>query len=389
MGLLRDEDAGRKKRREMVRLLSALIAKDTSDPPGNEYLAARVVKAFFTEHGIRYRTFEKEKGRTNIIGYIGSGKPRLMLACHMDTVPPGDGWISDPFKAKIRGDRLYGRGAVDDKGPLAGVLMAAAAVKKDELRLRGQVIIACVADEERGSGVGMDYLLSEGKVDAEYAIVPDTENQMHKIDIAEKGLLFLKVTSVGKQAHGSTPDKGVNAIWNMLQFLEVFRKYRMRFKRHRLLSPPTINLGVIRGGEAVNIVPAECSMRIDIRYLPSQRPGQIASDVIKMFALVRRKNRGAVFRLEILEDQKPVEVAADNELVRSIKRHVKAVMRTVPETIGISGTTLVKPLAANGITAVGFSAGKNISHTSNEYISISELIRFSKIIRLVCLDLLK
>jgi acetylornithine deacetylase/succinyl-diaminopimelate desuccinylase family protein len=372
---------------ETIKLLSDLIAEDTTNPPGNEARAADVVKRFFEAEGIAYRIFEKEKGRTNIIGYIGKGKPRMLLSCHMDTVPAGEGWDSNPFKARVDGDKIYGRGAVDNKGPLVGILMAAKTLKKVEASLRGQVIVACVADEEAGSKLGMKYLLDECGMTAEYAIVPDIEHELRKIDVAEKGLLFLKIISYGKQAHGSAPDEGINAVWNMLDFLEMLKKYKMKFKKHSLLSAPTLNLGVIKGGEATNIVPARCDAHIDIRYLPSQKSLDIISDVRKMLAVVKRRNRKAKFTLEVIDDQKPVAVEG-GALIDMIKRHVKAVTGKQAELIGISGTTLVKPLAAAGVTAVGFSPGKGLAHMSNEYISIKELVNFSEIIVLVCMDIL-
>lgn len=369
----------------MVKLLSGLLARNTANPPGNEFFAAEVIKEFFEREKITYRIFEKQKGRSNIIGYIGNGKPRLIIACHMDTVPAGDGWKSNPFKARVDGDKIYGRGAVDNKGPLAGMLIAGKILKKLESSLRCQVMLACVADEEMGSEFGMRYLLDSG-LDAEYAIVPDIEHELKKIDVAEKGLLFLKVTSLGRQAHGSTPEAGVNAVWNMLEFLGLLKKYRMRFRRHPLLSAPTINLGVIRGGEATNMVPAACEAKIDIRYLPSQKSSDIINDVKNMLAVAKRKNMKARFRLEVIDHQKPVAVEG-GALVRLIRKHVKEVTGKHAELIGISGTTLVKPLAEKGIVAVGFSPGKGLAHTANEFISIAELMAFAKILCLVCLDL--
>ena len=375
---------------ETIKLLSDLIAEDTTNPPGNESRVAGLVKRFFESLGIEYKTFEKEKGRANIIGYIGKGRPRLLLACHMDTVPAGEGWNSNPFKARVDGDKIYGRGAVDNKGPLAGILMAAKTLKSVEASLRGQVIIACVADEEAGSKAGMRYLLGECGLAAEYAIVPDIEHELRKIDVAEKGLLFLKVTSLGKQAHGSAPDEGVNAVWNMHEFLALLKGYekRMKFRKHALLSPPTLNLGIVKGGEAANIVPARCEAIIDIRYLPSQKSSDIISDVKRMLVGVTRKNKKAKFALDVIDDQKPVAIDGGNALIGMIKRRVVEVTGKKAELIGISGTTLVKPLAAAGVTAVGFSPGKGLAHMSNEYISLAELVHFSETIILVCMDLL-
>ncbi len=377
------------RRKEIIGILKDLISADTSNPPGNEWRAAKIVRNFFRKNGIPYKIFEKEKGRTNIIGYVGKGKPRIVIACHLDTVPPGDGWKTNPFKAEMKGDRIYGRGAVDNKGPLASVLISGKILKRFEKKLKGQVVLACVADEERGSKYGMRYLLEEGKIKGEYGIVPDIAHRMRKIDIAEKGLLHLKITSFGKQAHGSAPERGINAVWNMIEFLNLLRKYRMRFRKHTLFSGPTFNLGLIRGGTAANIVPGECEVLLDFRYLPSQSSKDILRDIREMFSKVREKNRKARFKLEIVDDQKPVEIEKDNILIQTIKKHAKHVIGKEPEISGLSGTTLVKPLVEKGIFAVGYSPGEDVAHKANEYVSIRELLNFSKILCYVCLDMLK
>ena len=221
----------------MVKLLSDLLARNTANPPGNEFFAAEVVKEFFEREKIAYRIFEKQKGRSNIIGYIGKAEAADYYRMPHGHGPGRRGMASDPFRARVEGDKIYGRGAVDNKGPLAGMLIAGKILKKLEPSLRCQVMLACVADEEMGSEFGMRYLLDSG-LDAEYAIVPDIEHELKKIDVAEKGLLFLKVTSLGTQAHGSTPEAGINAVWNMLEFLALLKRYKMRFKQHRCFRRP-------------------------------------------------------------------------------------------------------------------------------------------------------
>ncbi len=93
-------------------------------------------------------------------------------------------------------------------------------LKENESGLKRLFLLAGVADEERGSALGMEYLLDECGIHADYAIIPDVANNMQMIDVTEKGALFLEITSFGKQAHGSTPERGINAVWNMIAFLK-------------------------------------------------------------------------------------------------------------------------------------------------------------------------
>ena len=108
---------------EIVHLSTELIGANTTNPPGNEYLAVNIIKKYFDAHNIKYDIFEKITGRTNIIWYIGKGNPTLLVACHLDVVPPGDGWNTDPFKSVVKNGRIFGRGANDNKGQMASMLV--------------------------------------------------------------------------------------------------------------------------------------------------------------------------------------------------------------------------------------------------------------------------
>ncbi|MCR4289163.1 MAG: M20/M25/M40 family metallo-hydrolase [Candidatus Scalindua sp.] len=99
---------------------------------------------------MRYDTFEKVAGRTNIIGYIGKGNPTLLVACHLDVVPPGDGWDTDPFKSVVKNGRIFGRRANDNKGQMASMLVLAKFLKDNESRLNGSLLLIGSADEEKG-----------------------------------------------------------------------------------------------------------------------------------------------------------------------------------------------------------------------------------------------
>ena len=102
---------------------------------------------------------------------------------------------------------------------------------------------------------------------------------MNLIDVTEKGNLFLEITSHGKQAHGSRPEMGINAIWNMIILLECIKQLKFRRTVRPLHTPPTLNLGSIHGGTVPNIVPAICKAQLDIRYLPGDSADNIITDI--------------------------------------------------------------------------------------------------------------
>ena len=373
---------------EAIELLSRLIAADTTNPPGNERAAADVFEKYLAQDGIPCRRFEKEPGRTNIVASVGEGRPRLLVACHLDVVPAGDGWESHPFEARIEGGRIYGRGASDDKGPTAAALMAARFLKRHAPGLRGQFIVLGAADEERGSTVGLEWALAEKKVAADIAIVPDVAHNMRMIDVAEKGALFMEAVAYGKQAHGSTPERGVNAVLVMVDLLNALREMKLTAPPHRFLGPPTMNIGAIHGGTAPNIVPAKCSALIDIRYVPGLASEQIAVEVRKLAEAAAAKTPGARIEIVVHQDLPPTEVDPETPLVKLIQKHTLAMFGFEAQPFGMTGATLAKQLMAHGIPAVGFSCGDDDkAHTSDESITISEVVNFAKILAAIALDL--
>jgi acetylornithine deacetylase/succinyl-diaminopimelate desuccinylase family protein len=373
---------------EALDLLSALIAADTTNPPGNEEAAANVFEKYLAQDGISCRRFAKEPGRTNIVASVGAGAPRLLVACHLDVVPAGDGWKADPFEARVEGGRVYGRGASDDKGPTAAALMAARFLKRHAPGLRSQFIVLGAADEERGSTVGLEWALAEKKLAADLAIVPDVAHNMRMIDVAEKGALFMEAIAYGKQTHGSTPERGVNAVMVMVDLLNALREMKLAAPAHRFLSPPTMNIGAIHGGTAANIVPAKCSALIDIRYVPGLASRQIADEVRTRARAAEAKTPGSRMEVIVHQDLPPTEVNPDIPLVRLIQKHTKALFGYEAQPFGMTGATLAKQLTAHGIPAVGFSCGDDdTAHTSDESIAIAEVVNFAKILAAIALDL--
>jgi acetylornithine deacetylase/succinyl-diaminopimelate desuccinylase family protein len=375
---------------EIVHLASNLINANTVNPPGNEHLAVNILEEYFNKHCIRYDTFAKFTGRTNIVGYIGKGNPKLIVACHLDVVPPGEGWKTDPFKSVIKNGRIYGRGANDNKGQMASMLALAGFIKENESRLNGSLLLIGAADEEKGSCLGLEYLLDECSVSADYAIIPDVAHNMKIIDVGEKGALFLDITSHGKQAHGSTPEKGNNAIWNMIELLNQLKNMKFKNLSHKLFSPPSLNLGNISGGVTHNIVPAKCEAKLDIRYLPGETEKDILKNINEMIASITKHNPAAKFDIEVVTHLPPTQVSVDNPLISLISKHTESILGTKPIPVGFSGVTVSKQLIGKGIMAVGFGPGdEDQSHISNESISIQELMDFGKIMGLVIFDILK
>jgi acetylornithine deacetylase len=196
----------------IVNTLADLVRIDSInpsiDPKGaGEARIAGYVAAAGSRLGLEISTFESQPGRVTAVGKLrGSGGGRsLMLNAHSDTV--GVEGMPDPFSAAIREDRLYGRGAHDMKGSLAACIGAAKAIADSGVRLRGDLVIAAVADEEYGS-MGTIDLIPRYPVDA--AIVTEPTNM--ELCLAHKGYVWIEVETIGKAAHGSRFTEGVDEI---------------------------------------------------------------------------------------------------------------------------------------------------------------------------------
>ena len=376
------------RRDELVTLLSDLIAAKTVNLPGDEHLAADVCEAYLKPLGIPTTRHEKEKGRTNLVARMGAGSPKLIVVGHVDTVPAGDDWDTDPFTAVEKDGRLFGRGTMDDKGQTAAMLLSGRYLKEHESDLAGELILVAVADEERGSKLGMSYLLDEGIVAGDFAIIPDASSDLKTVYVAEKAALFTQITSFGKQAHGSAPQNGVNAITNLMEALRRIDAMEFDVTEHRLLSPPTFNLGQIQGGIAPNVVPAKCAANLDMRYLPGDSQEAILAKMEAICRDVEKDVPGARFELNVTMSDRPIEVPDDHPLVKAIVEETKAALGHAPELGGMSGSTVAKMCMEHGITAVNFAPGDpDVAHMSNEYVEIDSLVDFAYVLTRIILRL--
>ena len=366
-------------REELVALACKLIEQDTTNPPGNEDRGAEVVCEYFDKHGIGYAKHEKEPHRTNVVATIGTGRPRVLVAAHLDVVPAGDGWETDPFKPVLKGDRLYGRGTADNKGQLASMMLAARYLKEHEADFNGQLILVAAADEERGSENGLVYLVRDNIVDADVGIIPDIGGNIREVAIGEKGLLRLNVTSHGVQAHASRPESGFSAIWPMVAFLNLLKEEPFFPDEHPLFTVPTMNVGVINGGVAANVIPARCVVELDFRFLPGREDKDIVGKVEALLRKVQEQEPQAKLDMEVECSMPPFAVSPEDRVVRVIRERVKDMLGVDVALKGMSGTTVCKQLIEKGITAVGFSCGdSDQAHMANESISVSEMVDFAK-----------
>jgi len=256
---------------DAVALTRDLVRFDTINPPGAEAACAQQVARLLETAGFELRTYDFAPGRTSLVARIGgrADAPPLCFTGHLDTVPLGaQPWTHDPHAAEIAGGRLYGRGSTDMKSGLAAFVTAAIELAPHLARTAGLVLVITAGEETGCDGarhlVGLPGVL--GRADAIVVAEPTGNEPL----VGHKGALWLQARTSGVTAHGSMPERGVNAISKAARAVTRLEQFTFDVPPHPVLGRATLNVGTIAGGLNVNSVPDAATIGIDIRTIPGQ-----------------------------------------------------------------------------------------------------------------------
>lgn len=255
-----------------VTLAAELIRFPTINPPGNEADAVRHLGRLLERAGFACREIPMGEGRINLIARIeGRGsRPPIAFTGHLDVVPLGaQPWTVDPFGAEVKDGRIYGRGACDMKSGVAAFVTAAVAAA-DNIGAGPGVTLVLTAGEETGCD-GAHYIVAHARAalgEAGALVVAEPTSNLPMV--GHKGALRLKVTARGVTAHGSMPEKGVNAVAKAARAVMRLEDFDFNFARHPMMGAATLNVGWLHGGININSVPDRAEIGLDIRTLPGQ-----------------------------------------------------------------------------------------------------------------------
>ncbi|MGB9521968.1 MAG: M20 family metallopeptidase, partial [Anaerolineales bacterium] len=231
---------------EIAKICQDLIRIDTTNPPGNERAAAQYLCNTLKSVGFEDKWIDHDAQRATLIARLpgNGGRAALVFNGHTDVVPVGKSdWLYPPFAGAIEDGKVWGRGASDMKGGLAAMVIAAKAIAKSGIRLKGDLILTATAGEEVNMlGAQSLAALPEAKHWQAVVISEPTSNQL---GLAERGVLWVEFTTHGKTAHGSTPELGKNAITMMIQLLNEFEKLEIPFQPHPILGNFTQSINMI------------------------------------------------------------------------------------------------------------------------------------------------
>ncbi len=258
----------------------------------------------------------------------GSGRgPTLLLNGHMDVQPPAADWTRDPFAGERDGTRVYGQGVMDMKAGLAAIVFAVDAVRRSGTRLGGDLLLTAVADEVSGGQRGTGFLVREGLVRADAAVVCEPTGDA--VRIAHRGALWLEIEVRGRAAHGGRPWLGVNAISKLARIVRALEDEllpRLATRTHPLVPAPTINLGTIRGGTKFNLVADRATLELDRRLVPGESLDAARAEVEAVCAAVQAADREP-FECRVREVMRvaPAEIAPDAPIVEACRRAHRAI----------------------------------------------------------------
>ncbi|HET9917713.1 MAG TPA: M20/M25/M40 family metallo-hydrolase [Candidatus Binatia bacterium] len=326
---------------EAVSTLSRYVQIDTTNPPGNELIAAEFLKAILDKEGIEARVIESAPGRANLYARLrGNGsKKAVVLMHHMDVVPADAKlWQEQPFSGLIKGGEIWGRGSLDNKGGGVMNLMTLLALKRKGVALKGDVIFLGTADEEAGGMLGASFLVEKhadlfkdvGVVLNEgggIRVGEDGRARLYSVGVAEKVPLWLKLTAPGTPGHAASPG-GNQAVLKLVAALNRLAAYQspikvipeiQKFYADSAATAPanrreqyadlrkaledrgfaaeflkdrsnnarvrnTISITGIKGSDKINVIPAEASAEIDVRLLPGEEPQAFIAELRRVLA---------------------------------------------------------------------------------------------------------
>jgi succinyl-diaminopimelate desuccinylase len=390
---------------EEVKFLQALVQMPTDTPPGNNTPHAERTTELLQGFG-----FEAEKhavpqadvlayglqSLTNLIvrRHYGAGKT-IALNAHGDVVPPGDGWVHDPYGGEVVDGKLYGRASAVSKSDFATYTFAVRALETLKGQLKGTVELHFTYDEEFGGELGPGWLLKNKLTKPDLLLAAGFSYQ---VVTAHNGCLQMEVTVHGRQAHAAIPDTGVDALQGAVAVLSALYQQNTLYKKIRSkvagITHPYLNVGRIEGGTNTNVVPGKVTLRLDRRMIPEENPVEVEATIRHVIAQAAAACPGITVEIKRLLLANALQPLPGNEpLVEALQRHGEAVFG---EPIPTSGTPLytdVRLYGEAGVPAAIYGAGPRTVFESNakradEHLVLADLRGATKVVARTLFDLL-
>jgi succinyl-diaminopimelate desuccinylase len=374
-------------RSEVSSFLSDLVK--VPSVTGSEGDVARFIRDWCSKNSLPCELQQNDGDRYNVIVKLPgtTSKSTIHFDGHIDTYPMTDEWDKS-LVGKITRDKVYGIGAVDDKGGTAAMLVAAKAILNSDLEIEGNIVLTAVPGHLEG-GSGVRKLIKEGfKADVGVVCEPTTM----KIITCHMASLYFEIVTKGIPALDTYKENGVNAILHMTRIIEELQKleksYQSKYK-HPVLGVPLVNIGKINGGFRHNIVPDECRLAFSIRYLPGQTTEGIKKEIQEIFVKLKKNEisdlDATISYLKGWYDwpRLPLEIPRGSALVNSVVQSYETALGKKPVVAGEKYWTDASIFMDAKIPSIVFGPGYDECYWVNEFMEIDQLFNATKIYALL------
>lgn len=394
---------------ELIAFLQELVMIPSDNPPGDCMTIAEKIKTKLQSYQFKRVSLDEistddlnrvgMKRAANVVAYEVFNEKKgleITLNSHGDVVPPGAGWRMNPYGGDIIDGKLYGRGAAVSKSDIASYTFAVLALREVADALQGKISLAFTFDEETGGEIGPKWLLEQGVIQPDLAVCPGFT---YSIVNAHNGCLHLEVKIKGKQAHAAEPQFGHDALEAMTTVLTELYNYRKTLTRTESMVPgiqsPTLVVGMINGGINTNVVPDECTIRLDRRLIPEENAEAAEHELISVIEKTAAQFPGIkVETKRVLLAKSFGPVPETIPLLQAFKRNWELVMEGDLLVQGSPLYTDARHFYEAGIPVVLFGAGPRTlleanGHRADEHVKIDDLIKATKVVALSLFDLLR
>lgn len=387
-------------RNEMIDMQIKLCSSPAMSPVNGgegESKKSEILLQFLKENGFQHIDLIKASDLDVPSGYrpniltLFKGKNHsktIWVMTHMDVVPPGELslWRGNPFKAWVEEGKIYGRGVEDNQQDMVASLYALKAFHTERIKTQYDVGIALVGDEETGSKKGIEYVLRTSNPfrKNDLIIIPDSGNKEGtQIEVAEKGILWLKFKTLGKQTHASNPEKGVNSFKAASFLVTKLNQLYSHFGDKDSLFEPSVSTFEPTKKEAnvpnINTIPGEDIFYLDCRILPCYSLEEVEK---KIKEIIQTTEKEFKVKINIEETQKapaPPHTPVDAPVVKVLKEGVKEVYKKEVKPVGIGGRTVATFFRKAHYHAVCWSKVDETAHQPNEYCVIDNMMNDAKV----------
>lgn len=367
----------------LVRTLGELVHVVSINPAfsggtTDERQVAAYVRSAMDTLGMETHAHEPAPGRVSVVGRLrGTGGGRsLMLYAHHDTV--GVEGMPDPWSAEVREGRMYGRGAYDMKCGLAACLAAARAIADSGERLRGDLLIASVADEEEAS-LGMMDVLRHHTADA--AVV--TEPTELAMVVAHKGFVWIEVETEGRAAHGSGWQVGIDANMRMgrvLARLEALGARLVASEPHPVVGPPSLHAATLQGGTGWSTYAARCRLRIERRTVPGETEADVVAQVQRIVDELAAEDETFRATVRSVLARPPWQARPDSAITDAVGRVAERVLGRAPARIGAPYWMDTALLGEAGIDTIVIGPAGDGAHAAVEWVDLESVRQTAEIL---------